>query len=738
MKKTILILTRQYGGFGDYLFALKLANVLRKHYEAEGNDQAIYVVTENEGKTKIQELNVDTEFDVTVLNPKDLEEKIVQEELDISVMIAGPGKSLDLLKLINPIFEKTSQKPIPLFSVNEYGHEKRTFQLDKNYANSVVYETNNHVTSGFSVSKNEKGVNDGILITEELNDLHHLKDLDQRLDPHVASPLLGSKQFEAYQQTTDLYFQYYSNFVYPFDNRIKSNKNNLNASEHFFRIHQSYIKQDPNSLKKNQDILQVGGVGRGAGGLEKIKEELIQDGFTSIHFYNLDVPINNYECCLNTNSTFDENKVYFQINAEGLLEYTVLYYHNASYTEKITEVITPNELHYSFKKPLSVEQLKPFFPEILNVLSKKNHVKIRDTVIYESNSETSGRTYRVLYTKQMTHRSMIACIALANFLMGATGDQSFSEVLSANKFPIYETYSHKEELIKGFETVLGEQDSRFITLFKRLLQDLEKAEQRNNYQEIGRLLHELKESFQTINQSLLKEGNLAKKIAEEVLKNIRLSMYIAGEELIPPAQPQEFPTSKFIDETLFEHLVYRNHYDLINSTLEEMSPREEKIMTQILKNKNLLDQTVFSRLKNNINKISQLAFERARSLVLFDQINNIDSRNFIWEEKELLALLSDSIRTIYTIQDKNQKELLIGCLLSFYEKSPVYKIPEASGGFSLFSMFKPSKTACPLKLDLKELFKLFDANPESLSKDQKSYYEKQYNTAIEQSKMAQP
>ncbi len=66
-----------------------------------------------------------------------------------------------------------------------------------------------------------------------------------------------------------------------------------------------------------------------------------------------------------------------------------------------------------------------------------------------------GKQYRGIYVGGMSHKSMIACTALSGPLMGATGDQSLGEALSANKIMVYEVLSHKRDFLSSYYQEMG-------------------------------------------------------------------------------------------------------------------------------------------------------------------------------------------------------------------------------------------------------------------------------------------
>ena len=69
MTKAILIVTSDgFGGYGDFLFALKLSQQLKNKYiETDEDVPPIYIITQPSGREKITRLKGDVEFGVKVL-----------------------------------------------------------------------------------------------------------------------------------------------------------------------------------------------------------------------------------------------------------------------------------------------------------------------------------------------------------------------------------------------------------------------------------------------------------------------------------------------------------------------------------------------------------------------------------------------------------------------------------------------------------------------------------------------
>lgn len=364
MTKAILIAVSDgFGGYGDFLFALKLSDQLKNHYRNKGEIPLVYIITQPTGKQKIIDLNGDVEFDTPILTPAELKILVESKAIDIGSLIEGPAFKSELFDEIDNALA-TVIDPIPLTMLPEYGfgstaQELAIVRLHQEYRQKtplhIVYT--NTVFSGFNHGEH------GILLSDRLLTPAAPDELVHQLDIKISELLIGASQpvqsIEHYQDTTALFFQY-SHDQYQDRHNAKTGRNPV---EHFLRLHQAFVK----CSEKNQDIILVGEHEYlKLNALKSIQSKLMDDGFERISFYNLDTQ---------------------------------------------TELI----LH---------------------------------------NSRQEGKTYRAIYTRSMSHSSMIACMALSGVLVGATGDQSFSEAISSNKVIIYECLAHKENLINSYDAAM--------------------------------------------------------------------------------------------------------------------------------------------------------------------------------------------------------------------------------------------------------------------------------------------
>ncbi|WED42691.1 protein kinase domain-containing protein [Legionella cardiaca] len=287
MSKVILIAVSDgFGGYGDFLFALKLAEQIKKYYKDNlgiDNPPEIKLVTQASGQQKIRNLKGDEEFSVEVLTPRELKQKVDADELEVESIIEGPVFRSRLINDINLAIQK-QQHPVPLVMMPEYAfsdalhrenmipHQQFRQNLSKIAYRGIVY-------TGFNTSTKEKG----IILSDNLINPDEPSILATRLEEKIKAALPGEQGIEAYQASTDMYFQY-SHDTFPTTPKTS-------PAERFLKMQRIYAKDSD----KNQDVLMVGkSILSKRQALEKVKEQLIDDGFTKISFYNADTKEEEY------------------------------------------------------------------------------------------------------------------------------------------------------------------------------------------------------------------------------------------------------------------------------------------------------------------------------------------------------------------------------------------------------------------------------------------------------------
>lgn len=432
MKKAILIAVPDgFGGYGDFLFALKLSKELKRHHEQKGAEvPPVYIVTQDSGKEKIEALQGHTEFDVEILTPSDLEQKIKTNKLDVGQVIEAPVFQLELIQKISNALKSLSE-PVPHIMITEYhsgdpNQQLRLRHLDRAKGDISLRSLRymGFVNSGFIADlhdNQEHGISgQGILLSEGLTNPQAQNTQVAQLDEKIRAPILGKKSAEEYQNDADLSFQY-SHDTY---NTDRSDT----PAKHYLMVHREFTKEKANK----QDVVMIGkSRDKKREALGEVTPLLINDGYSRISFYNADTG-----------------------------EEEILHDHG------------------------------------------------------------EGKTYRVIYTSGLTHQSMIALTSLSGPLAGATGDQSLSEALTANKLMLYECLQHKQQLIASYDAAL-EKMSGDDSLVIETLQLLRKATIPEEYERLGELLRnpDIQNKIKHANQHLLRNNNLVSSVVnfEQVL-----------------------------------------------------------------------------------------------------------------------------------------------------------------------------------------------------------------------------
>lgn len=276
-----------FGGYGDFLFALKLAEQIRTYYaENWGKDllPEILLITEPSGKEKIKFLKGDEEFGIQVLTPDELKDHVEKNRLAIASIIEGPVFSSGLIFQINEAL-KSLLKPVPLVMMPEYAFNTRVHRNQikvqenyrANYLDKIIFQ--NIIFTGFDSKLEENG----IILSKSLMHPPPPEVLVSQLDDYIKQGLFSGHDIQSYQEDTELYFQY--------SHDIYSDKSNCPSAERFLKIHRNLAKDS----KKNQDVFMVGKhVFTKKQALSTIKHQLIEDGYSKISFYDLETKFESY------------------------------------------------------------------------------------------------------------------------------------------------------------------------------------------------------------------------------------------------------------------------------------------------------------------------------------------------------------------------------------------------------------------------------------------------------------
>ncbi len=277
MLKAILIaVSNGFGGYGDYLFALKLSQQLKKKYaDASKEVPPIYIVTQEQGKKKIADLKSDVEFGVSVLTPSELGDKIVAKEIEIGHIFEGPVFSTDLMDRIDGVL---TGKPVLVTLLSEYGFcsqdLRNKMDAQAHYLRTKMYQLycDKTLYSGF----NEEGGERGILVSDDLVSPPAPDASFAKLDKKIRKLLVDTSDIADYPANTELSMQY---------SHDKYQTIGPAPAVHFLKIHCEFVKNS----KKNQDVVMVGNsTHHKLEALCAINDQLIANGFEQIYFCNAD------------------------------------------------------------------------------------------------------------------------------------------------------------------------------------------------------------------------------------------------------------------------------------------------------------------------------------------------------------------------------------------------------------------------------------------------------------------
>lgn len=113
-------------------------------------------------------------------------------------------------------------------------------------------------------------------------------------------------------------------------------------------------------------------------------------------------------------------------------------------------------------------QLKSYLPSLSKDFDTVSYIHMesgKEEVLYQRGAHRSVH-YRFIHVDRLTHHTLLNLMLLSGPVMGATGDGSLAEGLSAKKVIAYECLDYKVNLAKSLSLELQMRHSDFPTIFK--------------------------------------------------------------------------------------------------------------------------------------------------------------------------------------------------------------------------------------------------------------------------------
>ncbi|MFZ0219968.1 MAG: hypothetical protein WAL30_07165 [Candidatus Aquirickettsiella sp.] len=123
-----------FGGFGDWLFGLKILKELKESLRKLGYDKPFYLVTSESGKDKILQLGGDKEFGVEIKSTEEFNSSKIARDLDY--FIEGPVFHPETRDQI------TIPDYIPILLVSEYSIPEDANSAKKRLSKSMHIKLN--------------------------------------------------------------------------------------------------------------------------------------------------------------------------------------------------------------------------------------------------------------------------------------------------------------------------------------------------------------------------------------------------------------------------------------------------------------------------------------------------------------------------------------------------------------------------------------------------------------------
>jgi hypothetical protein len=390
------------GGYGDFVFACRAAEVVREVLDdLRVMDAEIIVVTGPKGMGKAEDIKLAEYFKLQFFQKKDLEEKLIREDKQIDLLLDGPAFLLaryQRLSLTTPIilsFEYSIQGRIDQSAIQGYY---------KKHANHLsVFKT--------GLAEQE----DGIFVVDSLvqaakdrqeGSSHKLLNHWQQMNPDILQFLLSSPpadinalSIENYYAAHEVYFGYAHKEL-----------------DQFFGIQMACAQYS----KKNQDVVVV----QRGNEIDKLKDRLpilISQGYNKIIYWN------------------KEDKVQVVLYDEGKLD---------------------------------------------------------------------GKVYRLMHARDLPIKDMVIFHAISESLTSVTGDQSFTEAISADKILHYECLPHKQQLLIAYLNLFNQMDA-VSPATKEAVRLMQAAMTGAEYDSLAVLLQDplVKQEIHQVNQHIIDQHN---------------------------------------------------------------------------------------------------------------------------------------------------------------------------------------------------------------------------------------
>jgi len=274
-----------YGGYGDFIFGLKMLHGLQKSLQELGSNTPIYLVTQASGKDKIVALGGDTAFDVQVKSVEEFKHLQSTAEFTLEYFIEGP--------VFNPYTHQriTIPKDTPVLLISEYSLIPRVLRYTKELLENPVRWQLDLIQSGFNVDGGVSSdffdkIGQGLFFNEELSHLAERPsdNFDYRVQYWAqlegdSEKILTGQAIEDYHRNTDLFFEY------SHDSAGKLGIYQKSHCKHYLQIHQIFTMRSG----KNQDIVSVGNnTDAKKNALTALLPTLKADGYNRIVYIDLE------------------------------------------------------------------------------------------------------------------------------------------------------------------------------------------------------------------------------------------------------------------------------------------------------------------------------------------------------------------------------------------------------------------------------------------------------------------
>jgi hypothetical protein len=203
-------------------------------------------------------------------------------------------------------------------------------------------------------------------------------------------------------------------------------------------------------------------------------------------------------------SYYETHEVYFGYAHKELQQFFGIHLACAKYSKKSQDVVV-------VQRGDEIDKLKDRLP----ILIRQDYSKViywniedKNEVVLHDDNRVEGKVYRLIHARDLPIKDMVSFHAISESLTSVTGDQSFSEAISANKIIHYECLPHKKHLLIAYLNMFDRSET-VSNATKNAMHLMQEAMTEAEYDSLAVLLQDplVKREIYEVNQYIVEHSN---------------------------------------------------------------------------------------------------------------------------------------------------------------------------------------------------------------------------------------